>query len=369
MSHFKAGFANLPIWEFPTLVPKKRLTDVDSLSGTYFTPRTTVLNPGDAVPGYPGMIIMDLSSIDSGQSLKYSIQAEGSLDNTSPTKTLSRSEVRSIGPNFETISERKLSWQTARKACTGVASTDIITATEGPHGFANGQRLCFLSLTGGAGLQAQTLSVIATVYFAISATSTTFQVSTTSGGSAVNFTTDISAGYFMAAEFFPGTPHPLSPAMYLTAVNASDNMTPWRNADCSYVGKMWDKPYHRVVTVNGQQISSTTQVTLSGVGDGDSDLHYRVAELPEIVVTDTHIDANGLPTASVPSSHSEGGTPPNPPSVRSLTISSDNDDDLVYQWPNQWSFIGTNHIETINSGIALTIYAKVYKFKWPVLLR
>ena len=368
MSNFNAGLYNLPIWDYP-IKPKKRLNAVDSLSGTYITPRDTILNPGDAVPGYPGMIIMDLEPIDSGQCLRYGIQAEGSLDNTNPTKTISRSEARSIGANFETITERNISWQTARKACTGVASTDIVTATDGPHGFANGQRICFLSLTGGAGLTAQSLTVIAVVYYLINVTSTTFQVSLTSGGSAVDFTTDISAGYFMAAEFFPGTPHSLYPAMYLSGCNLSDDNTLWRTAECSYVGKMWDKPFHRTITVAGQQVSSTDKIVLSGVADADSDPHFWTATLPEIVITDVYVDTTALPTGSIPSSHSEGGTPPNPPSVRSLSIGSDNDDDIVHQWPNLWSLVGTNHIESISSGINLTIYAKVYQYKWAQLLK
>ena len=368
MSNFNAGLYNLPIWD-NLIKPKKRLNAVDSLSGTYITRRDTILNPGDAVPGYPGMIIMDLEPVDSGQCLRYSIQAEGSLDNSSPTKLLSRSEARSIGPNFATIGEKKISWQTGPKACTGVASTDIITATDGPHGFSDGQRLCFITLIGGAGLQAQSQTAIAALYFAKSTTSTTFKVSTTAGGSAVDFTTNITAGFFIAAEFFPGTTHPLWSNMYLTQVSLSDEMTPWRNADCSYVGKLWDTPYHRVITVAGQQVSSTDKIILSGVADVDDSPHFYTATLPEVVVTDTYVTTNGIPTVSVPSSHSEGGTPPNAPIIRALGIGSDNDDDLVHQWPNGWSLIGVQHIETINSGIPLTIYAMVYQFKIETLLK
>ena len=367
MPYFQAGAGNLPLWKHP-IQPRKRLAAIDSLSGTYFTDRATVLNPGDAVPGYPGMIIMDLDPIDTGVSIAYSIQAEGSLDNTLPTKLLSRSEGRSIGANFESIQEQKTSWHTARKAITGVASTDIITTPEGPHGFSDGQRICFLSLTGGTGLTAQSLSTIATVYWVRDATSTTFKVSATSGGSAVNFTTDISAGYLMAAEFFPGTPHSLWPTMYLSEVRASDNGTPWRIADCTYIGKMWHKPYHRVITVNTQQISSSDKVTLEGVTDGDSGLRYRSVELPEVIVTDVYVDTAAPPTGLIPSSHSSGGTPPNPPTIQTLEITG-SDDETVLQWPNGWSLVGTAHIETISSGISLSIYSKTFRYKWPVLLK
>lgn len=360
---FKTG--KLPLWQYP-IRTKRRLGEIDSLSGTYFTERSTTLNPGDAVPGYPGMIIQDLDPIDSGGSIAWSLQAEGSLDNTLAEKLISRSESRSIGASFETFQERRISWQTARKACTGVASTDIIS-TATAHGLADGQRICFLSLTGGAGLTAQSQTAIATVYWMRDVTSTTFKVSATSGGAAVDFTTDISAGYFMVAEYFPGTPHADWPNMYLVEARPSDNITPWRTVDCSYVGKMWDKPYHRVITVQGQQVNSSEKVPLD-ITDGDTNLRYRAVDLPEIVITDTYVGVEDLPTDSIPSSHSEGGTPPDPPSLRSLSITG-TDDQLVYQWPNGWSRVATQHVESLSSGIPLTIYANVYKYKWPTLLR
>lgn len=72
---------------------------------------------------------------------------------------------------------------------TSAAADDIIdTATA--HGYAAGDRVVFPSLTGGAGLTANR------VYYVIAANlaATTFQVSATAGGAAVNFTTDITAG-------------------------------------------------------------------------------------------------------------------------------------------------------------------------------
>ncbi|HSW42697.1 MAG TPA: phage tail tube protein [Patescibacteria group bacterium] len=72
---------------------------------------------------------------------------------------------------------------------TSTATTDIIN-TSAPHGFAAGDRVRFPTLTGGAGL------VVATDYFVITANlaAQTFQVSAIAGGTAVNFTTDITAG-------------------------------------------------------------------------------------------------------------------------------------------------------------------------------
>ena len=71
-------------------------------------------------------------------------------------------------------------------AVTGVASTDIITATG--SAFANGQPVRFTALTGGAGLNTTTN------YYVINVSGATFQVSTSVGGGASLFTTDITAG-------------------------------------------------------------------------------------------------------------------------------------------------------------------------------
>lgn len=77
----------------------------------------------------------------------------------------------------------------AALALTGANATDIFTLAS--HGLAVDDRIRFSSLTGGTGLTADAVD-----YFVISAnlTTNTFQVSTTKGGSAVNFTTDVTAG-------------------------------------------------------------------------------------------------------------------------------------------------------------------------------
>lgn len=70
------------------------------------------------------------------------------------------------------------------------AAADDIIDTATAHGYAAGDRVRFLTLTGGTGL------TVGRDYYVIAANlaAQTFQVSTTSGGSAVNFTTDITAG-------------------------------------------------------------------------------------------------------------------------------------------------------------------------------
>ena len=75
---------------------------------------------------------------------------------------------------------------------TGVASTDIITATG--SAFANGQPIRFTSLTGGTGLNTTTN------YFVINVAGATFQVSTSLGGGASLFTTNITAGTLLTGH-------------------------------------------------------------------------------------------------------------------------------------------------------------------------
>lgn len=73
-----------------------------------------------------------------------------------------------------------------RQMVTGLASTDVLTATA--HGFVLDTPVVFRTLTGGAPL------VVDTTYFARDITANTFKVAATAGGSAINLTTDITDG-------------------------------------------------------------------------------------------------------------------------------------------------------------------------------
>jgi hypothetical protein len=70
----------------------------------------------------------------------------------------------------------------------GVAATNLLTSTA--HGYSAGDPVKFPSLVGGAGL------VVGQVYYVIAAglTANDFSVSTTVGGGAVDFTTDVTSG-------------------------------------------------------------------------------------------------------------------------------------------------------------------------------
>lgn len=76
---------------------------------------------------------------------------------------------------------------------TGVASTDLITVVG--HNFVSGQAIRFLSVTGGAGFPSGS-----PVVFVRDLSGDQFRISTTLGGAAVNFTTDITAGSVVAVQ-------------------------------------------------------------------------------------------------------------------------------------------------------------------------
>lgn len=75
---------------------------------------------------------------------------------------------------------------TAYASVTGVASTDVVTITGAT--LANGMLVTLTSLTGGSGAST------GVGYYAIDASGATCKLSLTPGGTAINFTTDITAG-------------------------------------------------------------------------------------------------------------------------------------------------------------------------------
>ena len=77
-------------------------------------------------------------------------------------------------------------------SCTGDASTDIITASG--HNFTTNQGVRFQSLSGGSGLNTTTN------YFVRDISGDTFKISTSAGGAAFNFTTNITAGSIIAIQ-------------------------------------------------------------------------------------------------------------------------------------------------------------------------
>ncbi len=98
------------------------------------------------------------------------------------------------GGNLITVNSQG-GYKIVNQAVTGVASTDILTSVG--HGQVANTAIYFNSLTGGSGL------AVGTQYFIINPTANTFQVSLSSGGAAVNFTTDLTAGQWHPATYNP----------------------------------------------------------------------------------------------------------------------------------------------------------------------
>jgi len=93
------------------------------------------------------------------------------LKGTNPTTPITHVGLATKGPNITGV--------------TSTGSPDTFTKTS--HGLANGDRVVLSGLTGGTGAQ------VGQPYFVINTATNTFQLSSTVGGSAVDFGTDITA--------------------------------------------------------------------------------------------------------------------------------------------------------------------------------
>jgi hypothetical protein len=152
--------------------------------------------------------------------------------------------------------------------------------------------------------------------------------------------------------------------MHLCELTVQDENNDWAIADCVYRGYEEAKPYHRMITVNGQQFSASEPITMSLPGGWD-DARYTNFQLPEIVVTDTYLTGSGtLPTNAVPSRD----TPENAPSIRTIVLTDDTED-LTWNYPYGWSIVGTPHQATLNNKISAMVYQVVYRYIWPVMFR
>jgi hypothetical protein len=113
----------------------------------------------------------------------------------------------------------------AEKACTGAAATDTISCTA--HGFANGDKVFFQSITGGSGLVVPGAS--AGVYYVRDKGTDSFKLAATPTGAAIDFTTDISAGMIRKCGTSLISGSVATPGVYvfgLKAVNASAGTFP-----------------------------------------------------------------------------------------------------------------------------------------------
>lgn len=332
---------------------------VDELSDSWHSDllENPLLTPGGAHPVYPGMIL-DEAVFDeevpsfpatpeepSGLLGSYTVECKwrGDLRGTKPVKIINRGARRTLAQGWDERTRRVISWHVEPKSITGTASTDVISCAG--HGFSDGQQVYLYSLTGGSGLSSSSLTALGTLYFVINATAHSFQLSTGAGGSAVNFTTDLSAGKILAAEFALGAAHPDLPNMFVFDVNVVDDSTDWKTADITYRGLELLKPYERTITgnvVTSSSKSDTTTVILAdrwenypptdtgtdnslGVDAGDQ-MEYDQAGLS---VTDTYLTTTEPPTEKI----GQPWNPPDAPDVAVLTLYGEN---YKYFFPFGW---------------------------------
>lgn len=363
-AQFLVGTANLPFWQADKR-ERQRISDIDSLSGTYHAARGTTLNAGDACPSYPGMIITDIERTQTAHDI-FQIDAEGSLTNTSPTKVLESTRHITLEEGWHQRTRRLISWLTEPHSITGDAATDTITDTA--HGYSNGQALALLELTGGAGLTANNETAWASYVYVINKTTDTYQLSATVGGSAINFTTNITAGKVVAAEFAPGAAHPDAPLMFLTdIVTTQRGSTPWRNAELTYQGMETQRPYIR--TISGGTTSAQTNLGGAQTVTANTLAGYPPSSVSTISLTGPKVveyDRAAINVTDVYFSTSAPSTslagqpwaPPNPPDVTVLTLYGDED---KYFFPFAWVLKSVNSRQIPGRNLWLVSYNYTYQ--------
>lgn len=335
--------------------------NIDELTDSWHSDKldNPTLTPGVAHPLFPGMILEDAvleeevpefpatPEAPDGRLGSYTVECKwrGDLRGTKPTKVINRGMRRTLAAGWDERTRRVISWHCEPKSITGTASTDIFACPA--HGFSDGQKVYLYSLTGGTGLSASSLTALGTLYYIINATADAFQLSTSAGGSAVNFTTDLTAGKILAAEFALGAAHPDFPNLFLFDVSIVDDSTDWKTADLTYRGFEAAKPYERTITGNvatttskfdGLSIVSADRwqsypPTDSGNNDTltgtDIEVEYDAAT---VSITDTYLTTTEPDTEKI----GQPWTPPDAPDVTVLTLFGEN---TKYFFPFGWKCV------------------------------
>jgi hypothetical protein len=124
--------------------------------------------------------------------------------------------------------------QTAYASVTGNATTNVVTITGAT--LANGMQVTFTNIVGGSGLTANT------AYYVIAASGATCQLSLTQGGSAIDFTTNITAG---------------------SVIVSNDQMRVWS----SEFRDIFQTSATSAVPTSGTGLTFNGSTTLPGIGD------------------------------------------------------------------------------------------------------
>jgi hypothetical protein len=338
--------------------------DIDTLNESWQSDQENAFTEGAPHPERPGMIVDQVRTRIEvpGFSYVHAVTAIGDSRGTRPTKILSRGDTRTLDIGWDEFTIEYLTWEARWKDCTGAASSNILT-TSTAHAFREGDRVVFRAVTGGAPLVGFSASALGTTYFVKWLSPTTFQVALTSGGAAVDLTTDLTAGQVIRAEFARGTTHADYANMYLVDLKRSDEFTDWQRVSVTYRGMMEAKPFKRIITCNQQQISSSDPITVSLPG-GWEDARYTAANLPKVVCTDTYLTTDALATDEIPWSEDDGATPPDPPDIRSISLTGT----LTWNWPNGWSRVNEEHLDSIPL-VGVNLKRRVTEYVWPAVFR
>lgn len=340
--------------------------DEDVVSESWHATVENAFAEGMVHPEYPGVIVDQVRQriVVPGVSYVNAITGIGDVRGLRPTKIVGRGEMTTLDVGWDEFQMEYLSWLSRWKPCTAAAATDVVTCAS--HGFANGQKVVFRETTGGAGLTPASATNRGTAYFVRDAMAGTFKVAATLGGSAVDITSNLTAGKVCAAEFVKGHPHPDHPNMFIMDVRRSDRHTDWQRVTVTYRGMMEVKPFSRTITCNGQGMSSGQPITWLFPG-GWVDARNAAVNLPKIVCTDTYLTTDALATDEIPLAEAEGATPPDPPDIRTLVITGDSSL-LTFHWPNGWSRLAEEHVGSIPLA-GVNLKRRVTEYVWPVTVR
>lgn len=338
----------------------------DVMTESWFHEVPNLFLEGQQHPEFPGLIIDEVREREIFPNRAYvsSLTAIGDSRGTKPTKVVQRGESQTLDIGWDEFQVEYLTWLARWRDCTAVASTEVFSCAG--HGYANGQKVVFRALTGGAGITPMSATSRGVVYYVIAVTPTTFQISATLGGSALNVTTNLTAGQVCAAEFVKGHVHPDYPNMYAVDVQRMDRNTDWQRVMVRYRGMMEAKPYKRIISCNGQTMSSGEPI-IWDFPDGWASAANSSVNLPKIVCTDTYLTTDALATDEIPYSQSEGATPPDPPDIRSISVFG-TPDRLTFHWPNGWSRVDEGHVDSIPLA-GVNLKKRVTEYVWPITIR
>lgn len=360
----------------PGLRKKRRINDLDTITGSYLADSEDALMPGDAVPDFPGMIIMDADEEENaGGSVAYRINGMGSLDNLRPAKIVSTRIRRSNEPTWDSLSQ-ELYHPLCDEYFFGAGTDDRLNV--GLARFADDDVIKILSVTGAAPLDTET------TYYVVNADSNYIKLSLTPGGDPVDITTT-GTGSLVLAQFARGSQYVALnvgsiSSLYLSEVESDDQSEhnlPFKRVRLNYLGIYGPKPYKRSITVNGKTISNDNfRVLFPGGGWGD--FRKGTAQQPTLEVSDIHVFATDpnlyehVPTSDVFDEAGESRTIPaaivipSPPNVNTI-FGSISGSDVVSQWPNRWSFVGCEKVDEI-PGTTVVMIRKVWRYEWQATL-